>query len=169
MAGKALINGVYVPTVVLTQAQNSILRPERAQEFESGADAAFSYDGSYVEMQPYNGIGAQDVNASLAAQAYGILNTPAANLLYSGGDPQTISDLRFNSASVALMLPAMFARSLRASSATISLQGSNLAVWTKYRGRDPGLTANPLTEGLVDTGALTPTPRLYVLQLNLMY
>lgn len=119
-------------------------------------DSRFAYQGNYVQsMQTSDVYGLASKDAPLADQAI-------ANVLDLVGK-RSVSDLRWNSASISYFLPAPLVSRLRARSVNISLQASNLALWTNYMGRDPGVNSS-LTDGefLSDNGTTLPAPRLYV-------
>lgn len=119
-------------------------------------DSRFAYQGNYVQsMQASNVYGSASKDAPLAEQAI-------ANVFELVGK-RSVSDLRWNSASISYFLPSPVVSRLRARSVNISLQASNLALWTNYIGRDPGVNSS-LTSGefLSDDGATLPAPRLYV-------
>ncbi len=121
-------------------------------------DSRFAYQSRYVQQfQSRTGPGTEDTKSPLPVQAAAILRE-----LYL---QQPISDLRWNSASVTLNVPRKFLEKIGGRSISISLQGSNLGLWTNYSGRDPGINSYLGNEGELsaDTGFTTPRPRLYVL------
>jgi hypothetical protein len=129
--------------------------------------ADLAYDGQYTQIQQvYNGLGTQDIHASITEQAFAYL---AGQKITSGGaigNRQTISTLRFNAASPSWTLPAAWAHVFRVTAASIALRGRNLGLWTRYRGRDPGVNATPLGEELTDDGNVIPQPRDYALSIR---
>jgi TonB-linked SusC/RagA family outer membrane protein len=115
--------------------------------------------------------GAVDPTASLALQ------TLAAAAL--GGSSTTVwpflestSVVRFDELSLTLTVPRRLAHHLRAQSATLSLLGRNLGVWTKYRGADPAVNSlyNDTASGdqFGDYGGV-PQPRQWGFRVNLGY
>lgn len=120
-------------------------------------DSRFAYQSRYVQSyQPYLRYGAEDVNAPLPDQAQSIING------LSGRAP--ISDLRWNSASVTYHLPKSVLNRIGGRSLSVSLQASNLAIWSNYVGRDPGVNSALLSgEFTADNGLTPPRPRLYVI------
>jgi TonB-linked SusC/RagA family outer membrane protein len=84
------------------------------------------------------------------------------------GAIQTVSTLRFNSLSVAYNLPASLARHIGASAMSIALQGTNLGLFTDYRGKDPDVNVYSSGNGVLDTGQL-PTPRSWQLRVSCTY
>lgn len=124
-------------------------------------DARFAYKSQYVQQYtPQSGYGAQDIKASFPEQAYAVINGLTGRRL--------ISDLRWNSASLTYHLRGALLQLSRARSLSISLQGNNLALWTNYDGRDPGVNANILTsEVAIDNGNIVPRPRLFVLDFKI--
>jgi hypothetical protein len=82
---------------------------------------------------------------------------------------QTVSSLRLNGLNVRYQLPPALASRFKASSGAISLQGSNLRLWSNYSGLDPSMNAlvNEL-DGSRDLGGV-PKPRTWRFELNLAY
>jgi len=109
--------------------------------------------------------GANDPTAPLAEQA-GVLaaRSGADNFLNS----QTVRMLRFNSLSATYNVPASFARHLGARAMSLSLQGTNLGLFTNYRGKDPGVNGAITGDFVRDTGVL-PQPRTWQVRVNASY
>lgn len=78
---------------------------------------------------------------------------------------QTVNSLRFQSFSLAYNVPREFAKKLKASSLSLAIQGSNLGLWTNYRGKDPNVSST-FSDMVMDTGQL-PTPRTWQIQCRL--
>lgn len=128
-------------------------------------DARFAYQSKYIQTyvpgQSGNLFGLEDVTAPLSEQAFALASL-------SGRRP--VTDLRWNSASLTYYVSSDIARRLRARSLAVSLQGNNLALWTNYAGRDPGVNTSILTsEAMRDDGVVSPRPRLFVLDFKLGY
>lgn len=120
-------------------------------------DMRMAYQSQYVQSYGrYGRLGMEDVNASLEEQSL-------ASVTELRGGRRPISDLRFTSASLTYQVPLDVTRRLRARTLSVSLQGSNLGLWTNYRGRDPGVNSSAFSEGLQDNGAVMPSPRQYTL------
>jgi hypothetical protein len=51
---------------------------------------------------------------------------------------------------------------------SLALQGTNLALWTGYQGKDPDVNANATGNAMADTGVL-PVPRTWQLRVNVAY
>jgi hypothetical protein len=81
---------------------------------------------------------------------------------------QNVSLLRFNSLSVAYNAPAALAHRLGAGALSLALQGTNLGLFSRYRGKDPNVNAYPNGNNVLDAGAL-PTPRTWQLRVSLKY
>lgn len=106
------------------------------------------------------------------------LYNQARLIAYSYGDPKTGVKTaagyfdngqfwKFRELSVSVTLPNAFARSLRATDATILLAGRNLHTWTKYTGVDPEANYGV---GDVQTDFSTTAPRTYyIARVNLHY
>lgn len=124
-------------------------------------DSRFAYQSQYIQDHKVDGrLGLESVLAPLHEQAL-------ARIASLGGR-RSISDLRWNSASVSYHVSAATARRLMARSVSISLQGSNLGLWTNYAGRDPSVNSALLpsarmygSETSFDDGYTLPRPRLY--------
>jgi TonB-linked SusC/RagA family outer membrane protein len=107
--------------------------------------------------------GWNDPNASLVEQAaaWAAELTPYSAL-------EAVSITRLNSLSIAFQLPVRLARGLGASAMSVALQGTNLALWTNYAGKDPDVNANPTGNAVADTGVL-PVPRTWQLRVSMAY
>jgi hypothetical protein len=79
------------------------------------------------------------------------------------------SSFRLNEASMTYLLPARLAqRVLHAKTASVTLAGRNLGLWTNYAGHDPNLnTARAFVELSSNDGTGTPQPRSWVFRVNL--
>jgi TonB-dependent SusC/RagA subfamily outer membrane receptor len=128
----------------------------------------FAYDGQYTQNQEiYDGWGSQDFSAPLSEQLKArIINAYGVGQL---GNLQTISSFRFSAASATFTLPDAWSHLVKASYAQLTLQGSNLGLWTHYRGRDPGVNSSPIGESLSDDGTTIPQPRKYAISVRLNY
>lgn len=138
--------------------------------------ATFSYENGLTQVngllagagniqytQAYN-----DPSISQATQAYLIAAlVPGAGRAGSAmGFIQTVSELRFNALSVGYAVPASMTRSiLRGRNLHVAVQGTNLGLWTNYRGKDPDVSMG-MTELVRDFGVL-PTPRAWQLSLRI--
>lgn len=125
-------------------------------------DSRLAYQSRYVPNYSLNpGRGAEDINAPLSEQAIAMLNRLPGIASPVGGP---VSDLRWNSASITYNLPRKLLQKFGGRSVSVSLQGSNLGLWTNYIGRDPSVNED-LLRGEVggDNGLTPPAPRLYVL------
>jgi hypothetical protein len=81
---------------------------------------------------------------------------------------QTVNTLRFNSLSVAYNASPSLARRLGARSLSLAVQGTNLGLFTNYRGKDPNVNAFTTGNAVQDTGVL-PIPRTWQLSLRVGY
>jgi hypothetical protein len=78
--------------------------------------------------------------------------------------------LRLREVSLAFTLPERYVAPLRASGATLTLAGQNLALWTKYPGPDPEVHSNIITTQFDQSDFLTfPPTRRYVVKLSLQF
>lgn len=138
-------------------------------------DSRFSYQGNYAQNYTYENFRArEDIGTSLLGQAIfqagrlsGSLGSDVGNNM-SG--TQAVSDLRWNSASMSFYLPQDFTRRLKSRSIQVRFQASNLALWTNYSGRDPGVNSSLLnlnsSDLLYDNGRAMPRPRLFAIELR---
>lgn len=124
-------------------------------------DARFAYQSQYIQNYEViaGAYGSEVQEAPLAEQALALSRTVGK---------RPISDLRWSSASVAYRIPPRILRWVRGRTMSVSVQGSNLALWSNYAGRDPGVNAaGQGFEGLIDNGKVVPSPRRFVLTVNL--
>lgn len=103
---------------------------------------------------PSSSFGEQAAVAAINETSYGIM--------------QTVNTLRFNTLSIAFNAPPSLARRFRASSMSFALQGTNLGLFTNYRGKDPNVNANAVGNSTADTGVL-PIPRSWQLNVRATY
>ncbi len=111
---------------------------------------------------------AQQANA-LAAACYSPMGTSTANAIgpcTDYGFIQKVNSLRFNSVSVGYNVPRAYLKRLPVSSLSASLQGSNLGLWTNYRGKDPDVNGTLIGDATSDSGQL-PMPRAWSLQIRI--
>jgi TonB-dependent SusC/RagA subfamily outer membrane receptor len=135
-------------------------------------DATFDYQNGMTQFnQNYqlNGafaLAANDPNASLGEQAaVAVLNLTRGGTAY--GLVQTVSVLRFNSLAVSYVVPLSVARLFRARAMSVALMGSNLGLFSNYRGKDPNVSAwGPGDGAATDIGEL-PQPRTWSLGVRL--
>lgn len=79
---------------------------------------------------------------------------------------QKVNSFRFNSMSVAYNVPRTQLKRLPFSTLSFSIQGSNLGLWTNYRGKDPDVNGNLIGDITQDSGQL-PMPRTWSLQIRI--
>ena len=84
----------------------------------------------------------------------------------------TVSYVRLAELSASYTLPARFARRFRSQSATFTVAGRNLGLWSNYRGADP-TTSNASYAGVgdssTDDGTGLAQPRNWVVRLNFQF
>jgi hypothetical protein len=124
-------------------------------------DARFSHRSRYVQQYDRkNKFGTEDVNAPL--------NVQADELVSSTNNNRSISDIRWNTASVTYHIPQRMLRAMKVRALSVSLRGSNLGLWTNYAGRDPGVNSSMLTSEIAsEIGNEIPQPRLFNLAFDL--
>jgi hypothetical protein len=108
----------------------------------------------------------QDPNSSLQDQAYAVAVQGPENSGSSWGFLETISYGRLSELSLTFNAPQRMIRALRARTATVSLMGRNLALWSQYRGADPEVNTNIFANQIVDGGGV-PQPRDWSIRFNL--
>jgi hypothetical protein len=82
---------------------------------------------------------------------------------------QTVNTFRFNTLSVNYRLPSSITRVLRVPRASLAIEGSNLALHSNYRGKDPNVNAFSTVQSgdlSADLGQI-PEPRTWWIKLNL--
>jgi TonB-linked SusC/RagA family outer membrane protein len=82
---------------------------------------------------------------------------------------QDATFIRLRELSVSYTLPQRWARMLQATTATITLAGQNLALWTKYQGFDPEVVSNALALFNRDDFFTQPPVRRYVIRMNVTF
>ncbi len=114
----------------------------------------------------------ENTNSTYGQQAYALA---AACFSESGsfGGPctdygfiQKVNSLRFNSVSVGYNVPRAYLKRFLMSSLSLSLQGSNIGLWTNYRGKDPDVNGTLIGDATQDSGQL-PMPRAWSLQIRI--
>jgi TonB-linked SusC/RagA family outer membrane protein len=116
--------------------------------------------------------GQLQVNEAVRETAYTVraVNDPSAPLSEQAaavvreqtpyGLAQVLSTLRFHSLSVAVNAPERIAGMFGARTLSFTAQGTNLGLWTNYRGHDPNVNAYSTGNVIADTGQL-PLPRTW--------
>jgi hypothetical protein len=136
--------------------------------------AAFNYTGGMTQLdgslftQGNNQVsqGQQDANASLLTQTYAVAGFGTNGLGSSWGYLEQVSYVRLSELSFTLMASPSFARRLHASTASLSLMGRNLALWSSYHGADPEVNSNIFANQILDDGGV-PQPRDWSIRVNL--
>ncbi len=102
---------------------------------------------SFIQVE-----GAAATAAGLTATDYGFI--------------QKVNSLRFNSMSIGYTVPRASLKRLPISGLSVSVQGSNLGLWTNYRGKDPDVNGTLIGDVTQDSGQL-PMPRTWSLQIRI--
>ena len=132
-------------------------------------DADFHYTGGLTQLNQTAldnqifSVALNDPNAPFGQQA-----AVAAMDRTIYGEMQTVNTFRFNSLAVAYALPPSAARLFRAETMSIAVQGTNLGLFTNYRGKDPNVNAYGSGNGIADTGVL-PLPREWQVRVSATY
>ncbi len=77
--------------------------------------------------------------------------------------------IRLREVSVTYTFPVRMARTLRASSASVTLGGQNLGLWTDYEGYDPEVASNATALYNRDDFFTQPPVRRWIMRVNLTY
>jgi TonB-linked SusC/RagA family outer membrane protein len=141
LRGKITISGSLAYQSGLTQINQTI---------GTGSQAIFSPGTS----DPHSSLAEQAAIAVLQETSYGVT--------------QTVSTLRFNSLAVAYNFSTNAAARLGARALSIALQGTNLALHTNYKGKDPNVNAYSTGNSTLDTGVL-PQPRTWSVAVHANY
>jgi len=137
--------------------------------------ASFSYQAGLTQVNrtigpgaggsgPIFSPGASDPHAPFSEQAaVAVMNESDYGLM------QTVNTLRFTTLAVAYNIPTAIAHWLtRARALSVALQGTNLGLFTNYKGKDPNVNAFATGNQVVDTGVL-PLPRYWLLSVHTTY
>jgi TonB-linked SusC/RagA family outer membrane protein len=130
--------------------------------------ASFSYQGGFTQVGPFSSLrtvsrGFNDPSAPLGQQAAAVSGQYSDFL-----NAQTVSTIRFSSLSVAVNLPQTFAQRLGARSMAVAFQGTNLALFSNYRGLDPGVNSFGTGNQVADAGTV-PLPRSFQVRISATY
>lgn len=136
------------------QYQNGLTQNNGASTNQSGFPGNIL---SPLALALYNPATSPAQQAAIAASFGGLTNM---------GVYQTVNVTRWSTLSVNYVLPQAAARWFGASSMSLALQGSNLALHSNYRGKDPDVNAFTNGNLTADTGQL-PQPRLWTLRVTL--
>lgn len=118
------------------------------QPLAAGGDVVFLR----ASADPHTPLADQASAAVLGETTYGLM--------------QRVYSLRFNSLSVGYHLPGRWTqRLLHTQDISVSIQGTNLALFTNYKGKDPNVNANATGNETVDEGVL-PQPRLWIITVH---
>jgi len=101
-----------------------------------------------------------------------ITDTTGASMTVNDVQDAYIQDatfIRLRELSVSYTLPQRWARVLRATTATVTLAGQNLALWTKYQGFDPEVVSNAVALYNRDDFFTQPPVRRYVIRMNVTF
>jgi hypothetical protein len=158
------------PTHQLTAASTMRLFGERIQ-----INLLFDYRGGY-EHATYEQINKCNFTASSCLGVISIETPLAEQVRYAAmrtynswwGYFQDGSFTRWRELGVTIQVPRDIARSVRAQTATLTLTGRNLAIWTSYTGVDPEVNSNA---GRDDNSSnpTSPPARYWLVRLNLGY
>ena len=98
----------------------------------------------------------------------------------STSTPMTVNDVqedyiqdgsfvRLREVSLSYTLPRSWARALRTATASVTVSGQNLGLWTKYEGYDPEVVSNAVSLLNRDDFFTQPPVQRYVVRVNLSF
>lgn len=130
-----------------------------------GVHASFAHQGNFSQLNTASSSFsvANDSTATTGQQACYVASLTG---LTAACLAQTVSYWEFQSVSVGYNVPRRIAAYFHAPWMRVALQGSNLALWSNYRGKDPNVNAFPNSNGLADAGQQA-RPRTWSLQVTL--
>ena len=114
-------------------------------------------------IQPFFSPGLSDPASSFAEQAAVVVMKQTEYGLL-----QTVNMLRLQSIAVTFNTSPRLARRFGTQALSIALQGTNVGLWTNYRGKDPNVNAFATGNRVADTGIL-PEPRTWRLAVRATY
>ncbi|MBX6331205.1 MAG: TonB-dependent receptor plug domain-containing protein [Gemmatimonadaceae bacterium] len=132
-------------------------------------DADFHYENGltqYNQTALNNRVFARAANDSTAPFSQQAAIAVMGQTTY--GLMQTVNTLRVNALNVSYSLPRRIAQRLGADAMSLSLQGTNLGLFTNYRGKDPNVNAYGSGNSVADTGVL-PVPRTWQIRVSASY
>jgi TonB-linked SusC/RagA family outer membrane protein len=134
--------------------------------------ANFGYQAGLTQLNTTITTGGQLIFSPGAADPHAPFREQAAIAALGTTDYglyQTVNDFRFSSLSVAYRVPAKIVHwLLRASSLSVALQGTNLALFTNYKGKDPNVNGYPTGNQVADFGTV-PQPRIWQISVHASY
>jgi hypothetical protein len=170
----ALFRGTPLPTRELTLGSGLSLFRHRVRvaaqaDYRGGQtlnnpESSFREEGAFPTLP--NAREANDPSAPLEAQARAVA---AGTFLGTGLDVSPADFVRLRELSVTYVAPDRLAHAVHARTASVTLAGRNLALWTRYRGTDPevnAISAGTPTDFVTDQGVI-PQVRSWALRLNL--
>lgn len=117
-----------------------------------------------VYFNPTSTIGEQA--AALAARCFFMVGAgAAAPNCTEYGLIQTVNSLRFTSMSIGYTVPRHISSRFNLPGIQLSVQGSNLGLWSNYRGKDPDVNSVTVGDVTLDDGQL-PQPRMWRFQVR---
>lgn len=110
--------------------------------------------------------------ASMAEQAAALAASCRASVGISSqlctdyGLIQNVNSIRFSSISISYNVPRGWVQRIGVPSMSVSMRGSNLGLWTNYRGKDPDVNGTMVGDATEDSGQI-PQPRKLSLQVRI--
>ena len=132
---------------------------------------SLAYQGGLTQINQTIGSAGQDIFSPGASDPHSSFGEQAAIVVIGEstyGLMQTVSTWRITSLSVAYNLSSSFASHFGARALSVALQGTNLGLFTNYKGKDPNVNAFATGNSTVDTGVL-PQPRTWALAVHATY
>ncbi len=174
-------NGIIDPGEVLI-GDSLVFMGEQLPNYEAALHASASFfrsaitvSGSFTYQDGLTQSSWAAANNRMFSRAFNDPSAPpgaqaavAAMPVTNYGMVQTVSVLRFNSLAIAYNLAPTLARRVGARALSIAIQGTNLGLWTDYRGKDPNVSFITQGNGVFDRSAL-PTPRTWEVRVSASY
>ncbi len=82
---------------------------------------------------------------------------------------QDATFIRLREISLSYTMPLKWAQAFRATTATLTIAGQNLAIWTKYQGYDPEVVSNAVALYNRDDFFTQPPVRRFVARVNVTF
>jgi len=131
-----------------------------------GGQKIYNLTGVYRNSIFLNGSAVQQPNSgNLAEQA--AAQAAAFGPTFNGGYIEDASFTKLREVTLSLFLPQKWANKARASSATLTLAGRNLATWTNYSGLDPELNAGAQSNFTTTDFLTAPQVRYFTVRLSM--
>lgn len=143
-----------------------------------GGTLSLNANFSFVYGQnQYNSLVATYRSNLIGPQGAGSLEEQACMAAsYTTGRPsthwcffETVNTLRFDALSLTTQLPRHLVSRLKAASASVSINASNLWLWTGYSGKDPHVNSTPVNLNNMEAGTVFARPKELGVSLSITF